>query len=180
MNNILLNHLMANRVNRGLSAVPPVRQSRAATQVEATGKKADVEAGALDAEELVLLASHADPSLIMSMERTLFSAFNQAIILTISGVGFMSVGDQPGPKAFGAFILIAGLCYAMISYFFHCWRLHRLNSGRGLAPYDSQIWTGMLALLIFLALAFEVYYGFRYPFLDRAKAVEIANAGGST
>jgi len=173
--------LMAHRINCGLGAIPMrnagnPRRSSAFTNALPEGsiiKPEEVE----QETEVLLGASNADPSLVMSMERTLFSAFNQAIMLTISGVGFMSVGDNNpgGTTSFGAFLLVAGLIYVLISYSMHCWRLWRLERGLGLAPYDSQIWTGLLTILIFLALLFEVFYGFKFPFLDRSKSVEIAN-----
>jgi hypothetical protein len=169
--------LMAHRINCGLGAIP-VRNARRSSAVTSALPEASVKPEDVEQEtEVFLGASNADPSLIMSMERTLFSAFNQAIMLTISGVGFMSVGDNNpgGTTSFGAFLLVAGLIYVLISYFMHCWRLWRLERGLGLAPYDSQIWTGLLTILIFLALLFEVFYGFKFPFLDRSKSVEIAN-----
>ena len=56
-------------------------------------------------------------------------------------------------------------------------RLSRLSRGIGLAPYDSQVWTGLLAIIVCLALVFELYYGIRFPFLKRSKSVELAGAG---
>ena len=190
--------LMAHRINCGLGAIPTKQRSEGsvanrhgpsiANVQEYKGPAAggvpedavvnDPEPEALDKEtEFFLGASNADPSLIMSMERTLFSAYDQAIMLTISGMGFMSVGDNNpgGTTSFGAFLLVCAVCYTLLSYFMHCWRLWRLGRGMGLAPYDSQIWTGTLTALIFICLLMEIYWGFKFPFLERAKAVEIAN-----
>ena len=185
--------LMAHRINCGLGAIPTKQRSKGSVAGRhgpslahvgeykgqaGVPEDADVNAQGIDAEtEVFLGASNADPSLIMSMERTLFSAYNQAIMLTISGMGFMSVGDNNpgGTTSFGAFLLFCGLIYTLLSYWMHCWRLWRLGRGMGLAPYDSQLWTGLLTAMIFICLLMEIFWGFKYPFLERAKAVEIAN-----
>ena len=158
--------LSAHRVSVGLSAMPPT-QSKKEPKVSARnglGKMAslkeyqetsdsnstDVEAGNLQG---IMLTSALDPSLVMGMERTLFSAFNQSILLTVSGIGFMSVDEQAEePTQFGTFLIMAGLFYSMFSFGMHAWRLKRLKAGRGLYEHDSLIWTFVLTLFIFFAL----------------------------
>ena len=130
--------LMAHRISCGLGAIPLKQAgSRGSTAARATaaqreatrgaaGATGDIEAAEAETEEAFFGASNADPSLIMSMERTLFSAFNQALLLTIAGLGFMSIGDIDEPTTFGCFFIICGTMYAILSYALHVWRTCRV------------------------------------------------------
>lgn len=125
-------------------------------------------------------ASHiaVDPSLLMGMERTLFSALNVGTLVIIMGLGLTAVGkaEQVGtyPGLQGLSLTIAGILFCAGSYGLHCWRIHRLLCGQVLARFDSHIWTGALIALILLAFSVEVYFALRFPYLERSVAVEIA------
>lgn len=180
----MVHMMMSHRVSVGLSALPPpaVKKDPRPSVRPSLGKISEYnktpDSGAADGSTPgccdSLGASQLDPSLVMGMERTLFSAFNQSILLMMSGIGFMSVDEMAEePTQFGTFLIIAGLVYALFSFGMHVWRLNRLKAGRGLYEHDSLIWTATLTTFIFLALAFEIYYGFRFPYLKRSKAVEV-------
>mmetsp|Transcript_4458 Transcript_4458/g.11156 ORF Transcript_4458/g.11156 Transcript_4458/m.11156 type:complete len:259 (+) Transcript_4458:156-932(+) len=118
-----------------------------------------------------------DPSLLMGMERTLFSALNVGTLVIIMGLGLMAVGKTEvvgtDPNTQGIFLSTAGIVFCVGSYIMHMWRIHRLICGKVLARFDSQLWAGALTALIVFAFTAEVYYALRYPMLERSAAVEI-------
>ena len=81
------------------------------------------------------------------------------------------VGNEPG--GVGIFLVGGGLLYALAAFCMHLWRIARLGRGLGLAKNDSLIWTGTLTALILMSLVCEIYFGLKYPFLQRSKTVEI-------
>lgn len=118
-----------------------------------------------------------DPSLLMGMERTLFSSLNVGTLVSVMGMGLMAVGKKEvvgtDPNTQGIFLSAAGIAFCVGSYCLHVWRIHRLIKGKVLARFDSQLWAGALALLIVFAFAAEVYYALKYPYLARSVAVEV-------
>lgn len=116
---------------------------------------------------------------IFAMERTLFSALNQAMLLCVSAMGFLSIGSDT-PDRVGTFLMIAGLAYVILSYAMHVWRLHRLQSGQGLMPHDALVYTGVLAAILILSFAFEIAFAMEFPYMKRSKAVEIASMASSS
>lgn len=116
-----------------------------------------------------------DPSMVLSMERTLFSSLNMAMIVMMGGVGLMSVGQVGDtiPDNIGIFLISGSIAYVAASWAVHVWRMDRLSKGRGLAKHDSVLWTGSLVLLLIIAVVCELHFGVKYPFLERSKAVTI-------
>mmetsp|Transcript_43350 Transcript_43350/g.110919 ORF Transcript_43350/g.110919 Transcript_43350/m.110919 type:complete len:234 (+) Transcript_43350:204-905(+) len=122
-----------------------------------------------------------DPSLLMGMERTLFSALNVGTLVIIMGLGLMAVGKAAevgtDPNNQGIFLCSAGIMFCIGSYCMHVWRIHRLLCGKVLARFDSPLWAGALTVLIVFAFIAEVYYALKFPVLERSAAVEIMNVG---
>ena len=117
-----------------------------------------------------------DPSLIFSMERTYFSALNQAILLTIAGFGLMSVESGLAmAEGFGILFCAFGVLWGFAAWFMHFWRIKRMEAGLGLVHNDSIIFTGLLNVMVLLSGVLSIYYGVAYPFLDRSQAVDVAN-----
>ena len=126
----------------------------------------------LDGEVFPLL----DPSLIMSMERTVLSAYNQAFQIMMVGAGLMAVGakDDDTPAHLGIFIFIAGIVYGLVSYWVHYSRLTTLRSGGKISMQSSLYWIGALMLFATIGMSFELYFAIVYPYLTRAQEVSIA------
>ena len=127
-----------------------------------------------------------DPSLIMSMERTVLSAYNQAFQIMMVGAGLMAVGakDDDTPAHLGIFIFVAGIIYGLISYWVHYSRLAALSSGGKISMQSSLYWIGALMLFATVGMSFELYFAVVYPYLTRAQEVSIAagdmGGGGSS
>ena len=117
-----------------------------------------------------------DPSLIMSMERTVLSAYNQAFQIMMVGAGLMAVGakDDDTPAHLGIFIFIAGIVYGLVSYWVHYSRLTTLRSGGKISMQSSLYWIGALMLFATVGMSFELYFAIVYPYLTRAQEVSIA------
>ena len=122
--------------------------------------------------------AHIDGSLILSMERTLYAALNQAWMLVLCGIGLMSIGaaNNSIPDELGFYIIAAAIVFAVGNYVVHVSRLHAFSNGRPLRGLVSIVWTGMLVAVIVGALILELHYAVLYPYLERAKAVEILNS----
>ena len=127
-----------------------------------------------DQEESHDVHSHA--SLILSMERTLFAALNNAWLLALGGIGLMSVGhgDQHATRG-GIVVLGGGITSAMIAYGMHFLRLKQIEGSKPFPNVHSSLWAMMIASMTVVALSIEVYFGILYPYLNREKAVTIAN-----
>lgn len=116
-----------------------------------------------------------DPALLFSLERTLFSALNVSLLLSLTGVGLMSVGPFNAPHRYGVMMLVAGALFAGTSFMMHAWRLHRLSRFKLLWRYDTYLWAGTLCVLMVMALALELHYGVQYPYLKRSATVEVVD-----
>ena len=121
----------------------------------------------------------ADISLILGAERTLFAAINNAWLLAIGGIGLMSVGngDERATKG-GIFIVASAVVCTVIAYMMHVWRVQRMKSGKSFSYFSTIFWISMIAALTLLTLILELYFGVLHPYLDREKAVTIANIEG--
>jgi len=115
-------------------------------------------------------------SLILGMERTLFAALNNAWLLAIGGVGLMSVGHGDDRATYGGiFILsIAAVC-AGVAYMMHIWRVSQIRASKPFKFSHTMIWATAIAALTIVTLGLELYFGVLYPYLNREKAVTIAN-----
>ena len=122
-----------------------------------------------------------DGSLILSMERTLFSALNMAFTLVMVGVGLMSVGESSDklPDELGEIIISAAILFTFYSYGVHAYRMRAFRRGYGIGALGSLLWSGSLVFLLVFGLIFELHFAVLYPYLKRSKAVEIANSSSS-
>lgn len=114
-------------------------------------------------------------SLILSLERTLFSALNNAYTITFVGTGLMMVGasNDSIPDSLGIIIVICGLIFACASWVMHYARLMAFQRGASLDAKFSLVWTFFMTFFLFGAVAIELRYGILYPYLKRSKAVEV-------
>jgi uncharacterized membrane protein YidH (DUF202 family) len=120
--------------------------------------------------------NHPDLSLILAMERTLFAALNNAWLLSIGGIGLMSVGsgDTRAEHA-GMGIMLGGILTAFSAFAMHYLRVRQVKENIPSQYSHTLMWTGMLAILSICALVLEIRFGVLHPYLDREKAVTIAN-----
>lgn len=117
-----------------------------------------------------------DASLILSMERTLFAALNNAWLLAIGGIGLMSVGnDDTRATNLGIVILIGGIIGAIMAYGMHFWRVEQLKKKQAFRYSHSIFWTSMIASMTVATLILEMYFGILHPYLQREKAVIISD-----
>lgn len=117
-----------------------------------------------------------DASLILGAERTLFAALNNSWLIAIGGIGLMSVGNNDDRATQGGiFILSLGMTTATIAYGMHLLRIHSMKTGKDLAYSHTILWATIIAALTVTTLSLELYFGILHPYLDREKAVTIAN-----
>ena len=121
------------------------------------------------------MASKLDDSLILALERTLFSAQQNGWTVVFIGIGLMMTGaaNNKLPDAFGAAIIIAGVLFIFLSWIMHIIRMRAVSNGHPLTIAESAFWTGALTLLLVVAISIELHYAFMYPYLMRTKAVEL-------
>lgn len=117
-----------------------------------------------------------DLPLILGMERTLFAALNNAWLLSIGGMGLMSVGsgDTRATHA-GMGIMLGGVVNAFTAFGMHYLRVRQLKENRPCKYSHTLVWTAIVAMMSICALILELYFGVLYPYLNREKAVTIAN-----
>jgi uncharacterized membrane protein YidH (DUF202 family) len=117
-----------------------------------------------------------DPSVILSMERTMFAALNNAWLLAIGGVGLMSVGhDDYRATTGGIVILIGAIVTAMMAYGMHILRVVQLRKNADFRYSHSVLWASMIASFTIVTLFLELNFGIMYPYLQREKTVTIAD-----
>lgn len=116
-----------------------------------------------------------DPSIVLSLERTLFAALNNAWLLAIGGVGLMSVGhgDQNAKNA-GIAILVGGIVSALMAFGMHMFRVVQLRKNMSFCYSQSLFWASIIALMTLVTLLLELNFGVMYPYLQREKTVTIA------
>ena len=119
---------------------------------------------------------HEDFNLVLGMERTLFAALNNAWLLALGGIGLMSVGsgDQRATVS-GIFVLASGIVNAIFAITMHFIRLHQIRNNRPCLHRQTVLWSTIIALMTIVTLALELHFGILYPYLDREKAVTIAD-----
>eukprot|EP00448_Togula_jolla_P035576 CAMPEP_0170621338 /NCGR_PEP_ID=MMETSP0224-20130122/28547_1 /TAXON_ID=285029 /ORGANISM="Togula jolla, Strain CCCM 725" /LENGTH=224 /DNA_ID=CAMNT_0010947589 /DNA_START=47 /DNA_END=721 /DNA_ORIENTATION=+ len=138
--------------------------------VEPNEEAKDIKVERVDSDDNEL-----DGSLILSMERTLFSALNMAWTVIFLGIGFLTVGAQNDklPDKVGVVIIICGVSFAGCSWFVHVARMRSFARGEGLGMNGSAAWTFCLTFLLVVAVAFELHFGLLHPYLKRAKEVNV-------
>ena len=123
-----------------------------------------------------LSSHHADFNLVLGMERTLFAALNNSWLLALGGIGLMSVGsgDQRATES-GIFILIGGIVSAFAAIMMHFIRLYQIRNNRPCQHKQTILWSSIIAIMTIITFGLELYFGMLYPYLDREKAVTIAD-----
>lgn len=99
-----------------------------------------------------------DPSLIMGAERTLFAALNNAWLLSICGVGFMSLGNNEQHQG-GIALLLFGILSAVLAFSMHFMRMTLLKHKKPFELHHTLLWAGAIAALTLMAFAMELYFG---------------------
>ena len=121
--------------------------------------------------------SKTSSSLILSLERTLFSSLSTAWVLALGGVGLMAIGNTDRGAVNGGITLI---CSAMIlialAFLLHVWRLYQMVTHQQFRTTDTLIWTALVCLLMVSTLGCELYFGLMYPYLQRTASVAIENS----
>ena len=120
-----------------------------------------------------------DPSLILSMERTLFSALNVSWLFALGGIGLMAIGnDDASAMRSGITMIACSMVIVAVSFCMHLLRLYQLRTGntKNFSGVTSTVvWTGLVSILLFSFLMCELYYGIQYPYLQRTASVSIEN-----
>jgi hypothetical protein len=112
--------------------------------------------------------------LALSMERTLFSALNNAWLLTLGGVGLMSVGVGAATRI-GAVVIAGGIVCALTAFITHWMRFRSLLQSTSFRPNSSLVFVSLFFLLTIATLVLELYYGIQYPYLERAQEVAMSS-----
>lgn len=116
-----------------------------------------------------------DPSVVLSLERTLFAALNNAWLLVLGGIGLMSVGhgDQRATHG-GIAILVGGIVSAVMAYSMHIFRVVQLKKNITFSYNHSVFWASVITLMTVVCLLLELKFGVMYPYLQREITVTIA------
>ena len=131
---------------------------------EELGKKANVE------------TKQPDHNLILSLERTLFAALNNAWLLAMGGAGLMSVGhNDPTPLIGGIVLVVMAIFVVTSALLIHGSRVYRIKTGRSFQYSQSLLWVAFIGISTLVTMSFTLYYGIVYPFLQRTAAVEVKN-----
>ena len=131
---------------------------------EELGKKANVE------------TKQPDHNLILSLERTLFAALNNAWLLAMGGAGLMSVGhNDPTPLIGGIVLVVMAIFVVTSALLIHGSRVYRIKTGRSFQYSQSLLWVAFIGITTLVTMSFTLYYGIVYPFLQRTAAVEVKN-----
>ena len=115
--------------------------------------------------------------LVLSMERTLFAALNNAWLLTLGGVGLMSVGVEAATRI-GAVVLAGGVVAAVTAFVIHWMRFRSLLQSKSFRPNSSVVFVAVFFFLTIATLVLELYYGIQYPYLERAQKVAMSKVDG--
>eukprot|EP00529_Nitzschia_sp_RCC80_P026461 CAMPEP_0113455984 /NCGR_PEP_ID=MMETSP0014_2-20120614/8654_1 /TAXON_ID=2857 /ORGANISM="Nitzschia sp." /LENGTH=338 /DNA_ID=CAMNT_0000347425 /DNA_START=322 /DNA_END=1338 /DNA_ORIENTATION=+ /assembly_acc=CAM_ASM_000159 len=120
-----------------------------------------------------------DPSLILSMERTLFSALNVSWLFALGGIGLMAIGnDDVSAMRSGITMIACSMIIVAVSFLMHLLRLNQLrkgNTNQFNGVTSTIVWTGIVSVLLFSFLGCELYFGIQYPYLQRTASVSIEN-----
>ena len=115
--------------------------------------------------------------LVLAMERTLFAALNNAWLLTLGGVGLMSVGVEAATRI-GAVVLAGGVVAAVTAFVIHWMRFRSLLQSKSFRPNSSVVFVAVFFFLTIATLVLELYYGIQYPYLERAQKVAMSKVDG--
>jgi hypothetical protein len=121
-----------------------------------------------------------DASLILSMERTLFAALNNAWLLALGGIGLMAIGDsdQRAVKT-GVGILGLSVFTAVFACGMHNWRVYQRTKGQSFQYWHTVFWGSIISLLVLLTLSLEIYNGILHPYLQRAASVTLVDTNSN-
>ena len=122
---------------------------------------------------------HEGASLILGMERTLFAALNNAWLIALGGIGLMSVGSGDNNATRGGIAMMIGsIICAGTAFGMHFWRVAQLKKRTQFQYNHTVAWALMVAAMTLMTLILEIHFGILYPYLDREKAVTIAEGDG--
>jgi len=135
---------------------------------------------AWDIEAVKALVEHAqasiDPSVTLSLERTLYASLQHSWLLAFGGVGLMSVGENKKiPTNLGIALLGISIVSILGALMMHYVRLFQIKSGTTFKFWQTAIFTSLVTLCILLTLALELYFGILYPYLLRTTSVQVEN-----
>ena len=137
---------------------------------EELGKEANA-----DTKQSFTTKSH-DHNLILSLERTLFAALNNAWLLAMGGAGLMSVGNNDPTPLIGGIVLVVMAIFVVTSaLLIHGSRVYRIKTGRSFQYSQSLLWVAFIGVATLVTMIFTLYYGIVYPFLQRTAEVEVQN-----
>ena len=120
-----------------------------------------------------------DPNFILSLERTLFAALNNAWLLAMGGVGLMSVGNNDPIPLFGGIGLVGmAISVTMFALLMHFSRIHQVKTGKTFQYSQTVLWVAFIGIGTLVTMGLTLYYGIVYPFLKRTAAVEVTNVTG--
>eukprot|EP00561_Arcocellulus_cornucervis_P003340 CAMPEP_0185815294 /NCGR_PEP_ID=MMETSP1322-20130828/15502_1 /TAXON_ID=265543 /ORGANISM="Minutocellus polymorphus, Strain RCC2270" /LENGTH=249 /DNA_ID=CAMNT_0028512155 /DNA_START=84 /DNA_END=833 /DNA_ORIENTATION=- len=115
--------------------------------------------------------------LVLAMERTLFAALNNAWLLTLGGVGLMSVGVEAATRI-GTVVLVGGITAAVAAFITHWARFRCLAQNKSFRASSSVLFVAVFFLLTIATLVLELFYGVQYPYLERAQKVAMSSVDG--
>ncbi|CAJ1941581.1 unnamed protein product [Cylindrotheca closterium] len=133
-----------------------------------------------DIEAVRALVEHAqasiDPSVTLSLERTLYASLQHSWLLAVGGVGLMSVGENLRiPTDLGIALVGISILSVLGALIMHYVRLFQIKSGTTFKFWQTALFTSLFTLCILVTLALELYYGILYPYLRRTWSVQVEN-----
>lgn len=133
-----------------------------------------------DIEAVKALVEHAqasiDPSVTLSLERTLYAALQHSWMLALGGIGLMSVGENKRvPTSLGIMMLTISMISVVGALVMHYIRLFQIKSGTTFKFWQTALFTSLITLCVLITLALELYFGVLYPYLRRAMSVQVEN-----
>ena len=108
-----------------------------------------------------------DFALVLGMERTLFAALNNSWLIAVAGIALMSVGQDERATRGGISIVILSIISVLLALYMHCVRIWQIRNDKALHFYSTIGWSAGLAILSFIALVLELYFGIVYPYHSR-------------
>ena len=122
------------------------------------------------------LVSLKHEAVLLSLERTFFAALNTAWLIAMGGIGLLSVGDEEEHSIpIGITVFGVSMACCIVALVMHAIRLHQMQTGQSFPHAQSMIWATVICILLFSTLAFQLYFGILYPFLQRTASVKVAN-----
>ena len=113
-------------------------------------------------------------SLVLAAERTLFATWNVAMLILLLGAGLMAINEDLVPKCNGIALIVGSIGMVASAYIVHARRTSRIRNG--LWDGDervSEVWTGVIAVLLVSAAVLELVYAIKFPFLERTQSVDV-------